>query len=64
MLKNFIDAIGNTSTAPTITAIFKDGTTAEYTTAILNELKSDADVVCIYESDSGVCIYIKEEATA
>lgn len=45
------------TTAQKITAIFKDGKSVEYTTAILDDLKDDKSVECIYDSESGEVLF-------
>ena len=40
-----------------ITAYFKDGTVADYTTDILYLLKTDKDVFCITDGITGEVIY-------
>lgn len=44
MMNDFTNAIGTTPTAATITAKFKNGKTAEYTSAIFELLKTDKTV--------------------
>ena len=40
-----------------ITAYFKDGSAIDYTTEILNLLKTDKDVICITDGITGEVIY-------
>lgn len=58
-MQDFINAICSNTNAKTITAHFTDGTQAEYTTAIIDLLKSDSAVECITDAETGEAIYIK-----
>ena len=60
MTNLFINAINNNKKIHPITAYFKDGTSAEYTTDILNLLKTDKDVTCITDGETGEIIFEKE----
>lgn len=55
----FIATAFNPNLAKTITAHFKNGTSAQYTMDIYNLLISDNDVECITDGETGEIIYIK-----
>ena len=57
MTNLFINAISNNKKIHPITAYFKDGTSADYTTDILYLLKTDKDVICITDGETGEVIY-------
>ena len=57
MTNLFINAIGSNQKIHPITAYFKDGTVADYTTDILYLLKTDKDVFCITDGITGEVIY-------
>lgn len=57
MTNLFINTMNNNKKIHPITAYFKDGTSAEYTTDILNLLKTDKDVICITDGITGEVIY-------
>ena len=55
----FIATAFNPNPAKTITAHFKDGTSAQYTMDIYNLLISDKDIECITDGETGEIIYTK-----
>lgn len=55
----FITTAFNPNPAKTITAHFKNGTSAQYTMDTYNLLITDNDVECITDGDSGEIIFIK-----
>jgi hypothetical protein len=59
-MKNFfLDTLTAEQGAP-IVATFKDGTSAQYTSNILNLLKSDKSVINIIDATTGECLHINE----
>ena len=42
-----------------ITAIFSDGSTADYTRGILADLLADADVCAVYDTRTGCALYVR-----
>ena len=56
---NFANEIFNAAAGEPITAIFRDGTRAQYTTNILSLLASDPDTECIYNSDTGEVLFAR-----
>lgn len=59
-MKNFfIDTLRAKQGAPII-ATFKDGTSAQYTSNILNLLKADSDIINIIDATTGECLHINE----
>lgn len=59
-MKNFfIDTLTAKQGAP-IVATFKDGTSAQYTSNIINLLKSDSTVKHITSATTGELLYINE----
>lgn len=56
----FLNTIGNSATTNNIIVTFIDGKEAEYTTNILNDLKSDPTVSHIIDSETGELLYMKE----
>jgi hypothetical protein len=56
--KMFIDAIGNKkSGAGTMIACFRSGKEARYTMRVFDLLKTDPEVVCICDNETGEVIY-------
>lgn len=58
-MNDFIQAVTSKTTAPTITAHFIDGASADYTMAIIELLKTDKTVDYITDGETGEVIYIK-----
>lgn len=42
-----------------ITAIFRDGSTADYARGILADLLADADVCAVYDTRTGCALYVR-----
>ena len=42
-----------------ITAIFRDGSTADYTRGILADLLADVDVCAVYDTRTGCALYVR-----
>ena len=57
-MKDFIN-IFTTAPGGRITVYFKDGSEAEYTTNILDLLKTDPDVVTITDAETGEIIFYR-----
>ena len=55
----FITTAFNPNPTKTITAHFKNGTSAQYTIDIYNLLITDNDVECITDGETGEIIYTK-----
>lgn len=53
MKNDFIRAMFGTTTAREVVAVFKNGTQATYTAEILEALKADAFVECVYDAETG-----------
>lgn len=58
-MNDFIQAVTNKTTTPTITAHFTDGASAVYTMAIIELLKTDKTVDYITDCETGEVIYSK-----
>lgn len=58
-MKEFINAILNTSETETVIAYFSDGTSETYTKAILDLLKTDVCVTAIVDGETGEIIFEK-----
>lgn len=58
-MNDFIKAVTNKTTAPTITARFTDGSSVVYTMAIIELLKTYKTVDYITDGETGEVIYSK-----
>lgn len=58
-MNDFIKAVTSATSADTVTATFTDGSTAEYTTAIIELLKADKTVENIIDNSTGEVLYIR-----
>lgn len=56
---NFANEIFNTAAGEPITAVFRNGTSAQYTTNILSLLASDPDTEYIYHSETGEVLFAR-----
>lgn len=60
ILNLFLESVTERTTGATITASFKNGSSGSFSAYMLDELKTDAAVVCVYDNETGEVLYINE----